>query len=223
MRAPLVFALFAGLAACGGGSNNGNGGGGGGGGSTTPAPKPAPVVSASAFDTYNSFETAHDAFRAEKTSQFHTAFSGGEFPTTGTATFSGTYRSVLDASGSPTTIYGLADLTADFAGSSLSGDVDTFVGERSTGARGFYAGTVTLLNGVIGKDPAVAGSRPNDLRFDYAGTLTGNGQTIVLNGSNDMGKFLRTPITGLEATGTSTATVNGITVTDNMELYADRN
>lgn len=220
MKAPVAIAFLATLAACGGGSDDS---GGGGGGTTTPAPKPPPIVSASAFDTYASFETAHDAFRAEKTAQNHTAFNNGEFPTTGTATFSGTYRSVLDAAGTPTTLYGLADLTADFAGATVSGDVDTFVGELSSGARGFYSGTVTLSNGAIGKDAAVAGSRPNDLRFDYGGTLTGNGQTIVLNGSTDMGKFLRTPITGIEATGTSTATVNGLSVTDNMELYADRN
>jgi hypothetical protein len=34
-----------------------------------------------------------------------------------------------------------------------------------------------------------------------------------------MGKFLKTPIAGFEATGTSTATVDGTPVTDEMSLY----
>lgn len=218
MKNTLAFASILVLVACGG-----SGDGGGPGGSPGVTPKPTPTVSASAFDTFASFETAQAAFAAEKQSQAHTAFDNGvSFPSSGTATFSGLYQSVLDRSGTSTTLIGLADLTADFGGNTVTGSADRFVGELSTGATGFYTGTVAI-DGEIGKDPAIAGSRPNDVRIDYAGTLIGNGQTVVLSGSSDMGKFLQTPITGLEATGTSTALINGASVTDDMSLYMDRN
>jgi len=218
MKFPLSIALVATLSACGGG-----GGSSGGGGPSIPAPKPLPTVSASAFDTFVNFETAHSVNEAEKMSQFHAAFTAGQFPTTGTVNFIGTWRNVLDASGTPTILIGLADVDANFATTTFSGTIDEFVGEINGGATGFYAGIVTISNGEIGKAAPGPGSAQNDIRFDYAGNLTGNGQVIVLSGSNDMGKFLQTPITGVEATGSSTATLDGLSVTDDMSLYADRN
>jgi hypothetical protein len=219
MKNTLSIASVLALVACGGSG----GGGGGTGGSQGVTPKPTPTLSASAFDTFASFETAQAAFAAEKQAQNHTAFTDGVvFPSSDTATFSGIYQSVLDRSGTSTTLIGLADLTADFAANTVNGSADRFVGELSTGATGFYTGTVAL-DGEIGKDPAIDGSRPNDLRLDYSGILTGNGQTVSLSGSSDMGKFLQTPITGLEATGASTAFINGAPVTDDMSLYMDRN
>lgn len=212
-----AIAMVAVLASCGGG------GGGTPGGPAAP-PKPVPVVTGSAFDTFASFETAFDAFEAEKTAQFHTAYTGGvSFPTSGTASFSGMYRSVLDGAGTPTVLIGLADVTADFEAGTIAGGADSFVGQIGGGATGFYAGSVTFTDGKIGKDAGLLPEpRQNDFGFDYAGTLTGNGQVIELSGSNQMGKFLQTPITGIEATGTSTATINGLPVTDEMSLYADR-
>lgn len=194
----------------------------GGSGESTSVSKPGPVVSANPFDVFASRSAEHDAARIEKQGQFHTAFTGGEFPTSGNATFEGTWENVLDATGTPTVLLGEATIEADFAARTVSGGVTDFVGQVGGGATGFYSGDVTLSNGAIGKDPAVAGSVQNDLRFDYGGVLTGNGQTVTLSGETDMGKFLKTPITGIEATGNGTADIDGSTVTDQMSVYADR-
>jgi len=223
MKLPISIALVATLAACGGGSD-GNGAGGGtlSDGDKTLAPKPPILLTGSAFDRFASYSTAFDAYETEKLAQFHTAFIDGvSFPTTGTADFEGLWKNTLDAAGTPTVLIGVADMDADFAAKTFSGEATDFVGQIDGGATAAYAGTVTLLNGEIGKDgPTTA---QNDLRFNYAGTLTGNSQVVELSGSNNLnGKFLQTPITGIEATGSGTATINGGSVTDDMAVYADR-
>lgn len=205
MKPQFALATCALLAAC----------GGGGGGSTSG--KPLPDFSDDPAAALAEYEELHEELRLDAESQFHTAFIGGEFPTSGTARFGGTWQNVLDAAGTPTVLYGLADVTADYEGKTASGSVGSVVGQIGGGPAASYDGEIAITDGQIGKTSATTAQ--NDIFFDYEGTLVGNGQTIELSGSNEMGKFLQTPITGFEATGTSTATINGVSVTDDMSVY----
>ena len=170
--------------------------------------------------TYDERVAATTALFDELQPLFNTGFTGqpGEMPSTGTAQFSGSAVAFLDNGATPADItdlagdYGLvllgrATLTADFAAGRITGEASEFLGRQGVDV-GVYAGTVTFLRGEIGETTPRGDSRPNDVRFDYEGTLTGQGNRVGLSGAAE-GKFKGTPIRGLIAEGTGTATLNG--------------
>jgi hypothetical protein len=125
--------------------------------------------------------------------RFNTGWTGqpGEMPSTGTASFSGYAGIAVDAPGGLLGLLGVAELEADFAAQTISGSADDFYGDGG-GTLDPYEGSLAFVDGTIG-----AGV-PNDLDFDYVGVLTGESNTIILDGSV-FGKFKGTPIVGLVA------------------------
>jgi hypothetical protein len=152
----------------------------------------------------------------------NTAFAGtpSEFPVSGSATFSGYAIAAfddavtvdliedLDPNAEPRLLLlGNATLSADFGARTISGEATEFFG-REAGSFAQYDGTVVFRDGEIGVDGALPGSRPNDIRFGYSGTLTGAGNEVVLDG-DALGKFKGTPIRGLIALDVDTNELNG--------------
>ena len=153
---------------------------------------------------------------------FNTGFTGqpGEMPATGSATFTGFAVAAFDSAPPPDLLgtvgtaevglllVGDATLQADFGAGTITGEAGNFFG-REAGAFGDYEGTIVLRDGAIGKDPAVPGSVPNDIRFRYGGSLVGQGNDVTLAG-DATGKFKGTPIRGLVASDLSDNQLNGV-------------
>lgn len=166
----------------------------------------------------------------------NTAFSGtpSEFPSTGTAAFSGYAVAVLDTAVTADLIdalgsgddprlllVGTATLDADFAARTITGSARDFFG-KDGGDFGDYDGTVSFLDGQIGISSSASGSRPNDVRFRYVGTLTGQGNDVVLSGNAD-GKFKGTPIRGLIASDLGSGNLNGAATPSFFGVVAEKN
>lgn len=136
--------------------------------------------------------------------RFNTGWTGqpGEMPSDGTATFTGYAGIAVDAPGGVLGLLGIAELEADFAALSITGSADDFYGDQD-GTLDPYEGSLAFINGAIGSGV------PNDIDFDYVGVLTGEGNTIILDGSV-FGKFKGTPIVGLvAASDLDTVLLNG--------------
>ncbi len=210
-----VFGLVALLAGCGGG------------GATLPTPQSDP-------DAYFSqvVGPGYDATRLLLDGDGTTANPGlgntafTRMPTKGSATYTGfallgVNRDGTDATGPRLGLEGTASLTADFAQSTITGQVTNLVGGSTgpfdsttnkyplTGPAQYYAGTIDITNGCIGKTTCANVTRPNQMAADFSGTLTGEGNTITTNGVLQ-GDFKGNPIKGIAAQAISgTLTVNG--------------
>lgn len=143
-------------------------------------------------------------------------------PTFGTATYTGFAGVLLNDPARPVTLIGDARIEMDFDADNITGELTSFRGEQA-GAVGDYAGTVLLSAGDI------AATRPNDFTFDYDGTLTGQGNTIVLDGNAD-GVFKGTrlnpanpPVYGILATSDpgDTALLNGTPTDVTVSISAE--
>lgn len=157
-------------------------------------------------------------------SLFNTGFTGqpGEIPATGSATFSGYAVAMFDDAatselaetldpdaGFRLLLVGTATLSADFAQRTITGEATDFFGEENGDGRyGDYAGTVAFRDGEIGVTDPKGTSAPNDIRFRYEGSLTGQGNDVALSGDAE-GKFKGTPIRGLVAAGQDDNVLNG--------------
>ncbi|NNF25114.1 MAG: hypothetical protein HKN63_09975 [Rhodobacteraceae bacterium] len=137
--------------------------------------------------------------------KFNTAFlEEGAIPSTGTASFTG-YAGVIVGSGAePLALLGDASIDIDWDDDTVTGTLDDFFGVEG-GAEGDYTGSVAIVNGDF------LGNQPNAFTFDYAGTLGGQGNTIVLDGSGE-GILKGTPIAGLFAASNAGETdlLNGV-------------
>jgi hypothetical protein len=156
---------------------------------------------------------------------FNTAFLAPDnaIPTSGTATFSGFANVNIAQTGAPLVLTGPATVQIDFGTQNLTGSATGFSGvEGSTIAA--YAGTVTFLNGRIGRDQSPpTPQQPNDIRLDYSGVLTGDGNIVGLAG-NASGKLKGSPIRGLvaESAAGETVTLNGALAPAEFTLVAER-
>jgi len=164
-------------------------------------------------------KTAYEAVEGRLAARSNTAyvppFIEG-MPSSGTATYRGYVFADLQTPSQNTELYGQATITANFApsGGTMSGTASNFFGKDNSGAEASYAGQLTFSNGVINVD------RKNDFDLNYSGTLTGNGDTVVLSGKID-GDFKGDPIRGIYGTDTMTGTVNGTGYPGNLILVAE--
>lgn len=111
--------------------------------------------------------------------------------TGGRASFSGKASIGAGSSSNATVLVGDADININFTGNTtIDGEIDNVVG--SAGVFGYvdgfgnfqvidagsldnYSGVISLSNGSVGSG--------NQLDVDYAGTLRGNGDTLVMSGT----------------------------------------
>lgn len=150
--------------------------------------------------------------------------------TAGRASFSGKASIGAGSSSNATVLVGDADININFTGNTtIDGEIDNVVG--SAGVFGYvdgfgnfqvidagsldnYSGVISLSNGSVGSG--------NQLDVDYAGTLRGNGDTLVMSGTMD-GYFLGNPqIRALEAYDTSYGSLNGSSTLVGIGVIAER-
>ena len=161
-----------------------------------------------------------------------TAMSNSKFtamPSTGTATYNGYTKVVVNTPTTPIELLGLAAMNANFATQTIGGNLTSFAGNYQDttttpvtvkSPQVSYAGSISVTNGCIGTTNGCAATRPNQFVADFAGTLTGQGNTLGLNGGLT-GDFKGTPIKGIQATATSgTATLNGNPATGALFIVA---
>lgn len=146
-------------------------------------------------------------------------------PDVGQVTYSGASLISVDTATESTLLIGQASVVADFTANSMSGSMSNFVGgTRPVGAApdaattdyARYDGSLTLDNGII------VSVGPIDFVVDFSGTLTGNGDQIVLSGTMP-GEFRGNPgIAGVLAeTPLGSATVNGVATDAIVGFYAE--
>lgn len=158
-----------------------------------------------------------------------TAFTS--VPTSGTASYSGLIN--VNAGAAANLSAGL-DLDADFGAGTLTADQTTDFYANAGGTLQAYDGELTFSNGAVGlrgtdddgNDILGARGVANAARLDIAGTLTGGGNTVVVDGEI-FGKLVGTPVVGISANTTvaeaaarsnpdraMNITLNGTAVTD---------
>lgn len=190
-------------------------GGGGGNGSVGNEPPPDGATAAELFDFYQAAYTARTDRLDELNNTAWVAPVVEGMPTTGTAAFEGYIDVVLDTPTAQTELLGDTRLSADFDAGTIAGQATNFAGRDANGDYDLYTGTMTLADGKIG---AV---RPNDFDIGYKGTLTGNGDKVVVLGSMD-GKFKGDPVRGILAEDTDpTASVDGTAVTGSITMAVE--
>ena len=156
----------------------------------------------------------------------NTAFRA--IPASGTASYAGDAAlSVVDAGYQEYLLLGRSAMQVDFANTTVSGILSEFHGGAAPAGQVFptenvdFAGSIVLTGGGIGI------FRPNDFDGTFAGTLTGAGHVIALNGPY-LGDFKGTPIKGIVASNVTNsgsadqATVDGIpaAIVD-LQVWAD--
>jgi len=207
-RRAAICALFGwSLSACGGGSDD----------------EDPPLPNTGGGTTVPDLTAEFEAMRARVNdpSIFNTAFldPNNAIPPSGTATFRGFANVNVAQAGSPIVLTGPATVSIDFGTRDLTGSAAGFAGVEGSAVTA-YAGTVDFLNGRIGRD--VAGQVPNDVRFDYEGTLVGDGNSVGLDGRAS-GKLRASPIRGLNAVSApgETVTLNGASTPAAFTLVAE--
>jgi hypothetical protein len=124
-------------------------------------------------DDYNAMAIAYNDVRAEVQSLPWS--TSADMPTTGSATYTG-YATVLMDTPTDSMMVGDARLTADFDRSTLTGNLNNFVGTVNGSDYANYSGSLGLTNGEIGIASASA------LGADISGTLTSNTDRVTING-----------------------------------------
>lgn len=143
--------------------------------------------------------------------------------TTGTATYNGYTKVVVDTPTTPIELLGLAAMNANFTTQTISGNLTNFAGNYQDTTTTpvtlvppavSYAGSIAVTNGCIGVTNGCTATRANQFVADFNGTLTGQGNTLGLTGGLT-GDFkgttnAGTQTVGILATATSGApTLNG--------------
>lgn len=227
MRTSLSVIALITLAACSGGPSSGDGTAGVGdnrGGDSGLVFDGIAAASAGADTASQAFAARVDAFQADVASvddrpladYSFTAFTG--IPDTGSATYSGLIN--VNAGPSADLTAGL-DIVANFGNSRLTATQTSGFFANDGGTLVPYAGTLSYSNGTIG-----ARGTPNNARLDIAGTLSGDGNTVTVDGEI-LGKLVGTPVVGISANTTvadaaalsnpdraMSITLNGSAVTD---------
>jgi hypothetical protein len=148
--------------------------------------------------------------------RFNTAFlEPGAIPSSGQAVFEGYAGIVVETAPEELSLLGDARVVIDFGRDRVSGEINRVFGDQDGRLRN-YDGSVSLINGVMGA------TRPNDFSFDYTGALTGQGNTILFDGSGD-GVLKGTPIRGILAASDpgDTARVNGVETGVTLAISAE--
>lgn len=116
------------------------------------------------------------------------------------------------------TVIGDATINVNFNNDTIGGSVTNFVGADRTDTLDAYTGTITINNGFIGE------TSPSGLTANYNGTLTGNGDTVVVRGGLE-GQFFGNPgVRAVTLAGAGgTGTVNGTGGGSILVIAADRN
>lgn len=157
---------------------------------------------------------SYDALRARHDDIPNSAWSA--IPASGTATYNGVAALRVGEPGNRTQLAGDAQIDFDFQQGTVAGRLDRFFGVDNTRDLAEYRGSLVLSAGEIGM------TRPNAWQADYAGTINGNGDRIVLDGQI-IGDFVGTPIraaTASEADGDS-AQMNGNRESVSLEIVAE--
>lgn len=229
MRTSLSILAMLAVAACSGGGSSGSGTAGVG-SSTTNGDSDLVFAdiagaSANAADAdATAFAATLDTFEADVADvdgrplddYNFTKFS--DVPTTGTASYSGLIN--VNAGASANLSAGL-EVDVNFVTDALTAEQTTDFYANSNGTLVGYDGALTFENGKI-----QARGVDNSARLDIAGTLTGDGNTVAVDGEI-FGKLVGTPIVGISANTTvaeaaalgveereMNITLNGAPVTD---------
>ncbi len=147
------------------------------------------------------------------------------FEEAGQVTYNGYAAVAVDTADTATELLGDARIVANFDTSVVTGTINNFrgatapVGQVETPAVAAYAGTLTLANGLIDGP-----NRPNQFGADFAGTLTGEGNVIAINGAM-IGDFrggpLRNGFVGESVDGATTTTLNGVAADGFLGIVAE--
>ena len=149
-------------------------------------------------------------------------------PDTGSATYTGVAAVVVETPATMTVLAGEASIVAEFGTNTLSGSMTNFIGVSGPNVENPpdavldgatpYAGTLAVTNGTIGSIVA------SGVSADFAGSLTGGGNVIVMNGTM-IGQFIGNPnplgLLMQSNDGTSTTTLNGAVVDGTAGLSAE--
>ena len=124
-------------------------------------------------------------------------------------------------------LVGETRIAADFDSNAVTGTMTGFIGQATPAGGGVvntapYSGAIDLSSGLVDGP-----NRPNQFGADFAGTLTGGGNVIAIDGAM-IGDFhggpLRNGVLGVSTGGLTTAEVNGVTATADLAVaaWADR-
>lgn len=97
-----------------------------------------------------------------------------DMPTVGSATYNG--QAILRADAADTALVGDARITADFSASTLSGNLNNFVGTVDGSEYGDFNGAIAIKGGEIG------GASASALAGDIKGTLSNGDDRVTVNG-----------------------------------------
>lgn len=160
MRGVMVF-LIVSLAACGGG------GGGGGGSGIDPR-----------LGRIDVYEAQRDRVLGDPGAGVMAMpeTDAAAVPVMGAVTYNGSMTISVETA-VPIFLAGDVDVTMDFAGGGVSGEMRNMFGRVEGQALQDYAGTLTIADGTVGDG--------NTWSFDYAGTLDGGADTLVFAGQVD--------------------------------------
>ena len=146
--------------------------------------------------------------------------TAAEVPVTGSATYDGYATVVIDTDVAETSLVGDATLVADFAGDTIEGTLDDFVGTVDGGAIRDYDDSLAVSDGDL-RVATAAG-----FGADVNGVLEGGGDTIGVDGSI-FGNLRSSPtrdvaaLSAISAGGTD-FTVNGTEYGGLLTIVAER-
>ena len=112
----------------------------------------------------------------------------GNVPTSGSTVFTGSATVRVENGASPLVMFGDAELTLGFDTQGGTGTLDNFFGNDANGAVVDYTGTIGLTADIA----------QTALTLDYAGTLSGPGDSLIFAGQME-GAFLGNPLGAIAA------------------------
>jgi hypothetical protein len=127
---------------------------------------------AAQIDDYNELANSYNDLRADVQAM---RVAGAEMPTIGSATYRG-YATVLADTAIDTALLGEARITADFSRSTLTGNLNNFIGTVNGSDYAEFNGSLGITGGRIGV------TTPGSLTAAINGSLNANGDVVTING-----------------------------------------